>query len=82
LRENIAFTCFGLEWRINTILSKDLAKKLVSLIKDNKQLKVSPSIQGDVVRVTCAERDLLQDCIVLVKKSDLGFPMQFINFRD
>jgi cyclic-di-GMP-binding protein len=63
-------------------IDKDLAKKLVALIKDNKQLKVSPSIQGDVVRVTGAKRDLLQDCIALIKKSDQGFPMQFINFRD
>ena len=63
-------------------VDKDLAKKIVAMIKDNKQLKVSPSIQGDVVRVTGAKRDLLQDCIAIVKKADLGFPLQFINFRD
>lgn len=63
-------------------IDKDLAKKLVAMIKDNKQLKVNGSIQGDVVRVTGAKRDLLQDCIAMVKKADLGFPLQFINFRD
>jgi uncharacterized protein YajQ (UPF0234 family) len=63
-------------------VDKDLAKKIVALIKDSKQLKVNGSIQGDVVRVTGAKRDLLQDCIAMVKKADLGFPLQFINFRD
>ncbi len=63
-------------------VDKDLAKKIAALIKDNKQLKVNASIQGDVVRVTGAKRDLLQDAIALVRKADLGFPLQYINFRD
>ncbi len=63
-------------------VDKDLAKKLVAMIKDSKALKVNGSIQGDVVRVTGAKRDLLQDCIAMIKKADLGFPLQFINFRD
>jgi cyclic-di-GMP-binding protein len=59
----------------------ELAKKLVKLIKDSK-LKVQASIQGDAVRVSGAKRDNLQEAIALIRKADLGFPLQFNNFRD
>jgi uncharacterized protein YajQ (UPF0234 family) len=57
------------------------AKNLVKLIKDSK-LKVQASIQGDVVRVTGAKKDNLQDTIALVRKSVTDIPLQFKNFRD
>jgi len=57
------------------------AKSLVKLIKDSK-LKVQASIQGDVVRVTGAKKDMLQDTIALVRKSVTDIPLQFKNFRD
>jgi uncharacterized protein YajQ (UPF0234 family) len=60
----------------------ELAKTIVRLMKDNKQLKVQASIQGDVVRVSGAKRDSLQDAIALVKKSVTELPLQFKNFRD
>ncbi len=59
----------------------DLAKKLVRLIKDSK-LKVQASIQGEAVRVSGAKRDVLQDCIALVRKEITDFPLQYGNFRD
>lgn len=59
----------------------ELAKKLVKLIKDSK-LKVQASIQGDAVRVSGAKRDNLQEAIALIRSADLGFPLQFNNFRD
>lgn len=62
-------------------IEQDLAKKLVKLTKDSK-LKVQATIQGDTVRVTGAKRDILQECIALVKKSITDFPLQFQNFRD
>lgn len=62
-------------------IEQDLAKKLVKLIKDSK-LKVQANIQGDTVRVSGAKRDVLQECIALVKKSITDFPLQFQNFRD
>ena len=62
-------------------IDKELAKKIVKLIKDSK-LKVQASIQGDAVRVTGAKRDLLQEAIALVKKSVTDFPRQYGNFRD
>ena len=62
-------------------LDAELAKRIVRNIKDSK-LKVQTSIQGDVVRVMGAKRDVLQDAIHLVKKQIDVFPMQFQNFRD
>jgi len=59
----------------------DLARKIVKLIKDSK-LKVQASIQGGTVRISGTKRDMLQEAIVLVKKSVTEFPLQFQNFRD
>jgi cyclic-di-GMP-binding protein len=62
-------------------IEQDLAKKIVKLLKDSK-MKVQGSIQGDVVRVSGAKKDLLQDAIALIRKSVTEFPLQFKNFRD
>ncbi len=62
-------------------ISKEMAKKIVKLIKDAK-LKVQTQIQGDEVRVTGKSRDDLQQSIALVKAGELGQPFQFKNFRD
>jgi len=69
------------EMKIKVGIETELAKKIVKLIKDSK-LKVQASIQGEAVRVTGAKRDLLQECIALVKKSITDFPLQYGNFRD
>lgn len=62
-------------------IEQELAKKIVKLLKDSK-MKVQGSIQGDVVRVSGAKKDLLQDAIALIRKSITEFPLQFKNFRD
>jgi len=62
-------------------IEQELAKKIVKLLKDSK-MKVQGSIQGDVVRVSGAKKDLLQDAIALIRKSINEFPLQFKNFRD
>ncbi|CUA84511.1 MULTISPECIES: YajQ family cyclic di-GMP-binding protein [Gulbenkiania] len=59
----------------------ELAKKIVRIIKDSK-LKVQASIQGEAVRVTGAKRDVLQECIALMRKEIDDFPLQFNNFRE
>ena len=66
---------------VKTGLEKELAKKIIRLIKDSK-FKVQASIQGDLVRVSGAKRDMLQEAIQLIKKSDVDFPLQYQNFRD
>jgi len=62
-------------------VDSDLARKIVKLIKDGK-IKVTASIQGDVVRVTGAKKDLLQEAIQLVRKGITEVPLKFENFRD
>jgi uncharacterized protein YajQ (UPF0234 family) len=69
------------EVKVRAGIDQDLGKKIVRLIKDSK-LKVQASIQGDTVRVSGAKRDLLQDCIALVRKEITDFPLQYQNFRD
>ena len=67
---------------VKTGVDQELAKKIVRLLKDSKQLKVQASIQGDAVRVSGAKRDSLQEAIALVRKSVSDFPLQYHNFRD
>ncbi|SEL45283.1 hypothetical protein SAMN05216214_11296 [Atopomonas hussainii] len=62
-------------------IDKDLAKKIVALIKDAK-LKVQAAIQGEQVRVTGKKRDDLQEAIALLRTKELGMPLQYNNFRD
>ena len=62
-------------------IDKELAKKIVVLIKDSK-LKVQAAIQGEQVRVTGKKRDDLQDVMALLRGSELEMPLQYNNFRD
>lgn len=62
-------------------IESDLAKKIVKVIKDSK-LKVTASIQGDVVRVQGAKRDDLQSTMALLRKDVSEAPLSFDNFRD
>jgi len=43
---------------------------------------VTTAIQGDVVRVTGAKRDTLQEAIALVRAGMTDVPLTFQNFRD
>ena len=62
-------------------VEQELAKKIVKLLKENK-MKAQGAIQGDVVRVSGAKKDTLQEVITLVKKTIVEVPLQFRNFRD
>ena len=59
----------------------ELAKRIVKTIKDAK-VKVTASIQGDVVRVTGAKKDTLQEAIQLVRATVTDVPLSYQNFRD
>jgi uncharacterized protein YajQ (UPF0234 family) len=59
----------------------ELAKRIVKMIKDGK-LKVTASIQGDVVRVTGGKKDSLQETIALVRSGVTDVPLKYENFRD
>lgn len=63
-------------------LTQELAKKIVSDIKDSK-IKVQASIQGDQVRVTGKDKDDLQAVIKLLRENSekYDYPLQFQNYR-
>lgn len=61
-------------------LDKEVAKKVVSYIKDSK-LKVQASIMDDQVRVTSKSIDELQATIAKVRAHDFEVPLQFENMR-
>src|SRR5215469_1368746 len=56
------------------------ARDIVKKIKDSK-LKIQAAIQGDLVRISGKDRDTLQQAIALLKGSDFGIELQFINYR-
>jgi uncharacterized protein YajQ (UPF0234 family) len=62
-------------------LDKDIARKIVKLIKESK-IKVQVAIQDEQVRVTGKKRDELQQVMQLLREANLGIPLQFNNFRD
>ncbi|WP_250463005.1 YajQ family cyclic di-GMP-binding protein [Microbulbifer litoralis] len=62
-------------------LDKELSKKIVKLIKEEK-LKVQAAVQGEQVRVTGKKRDDLQQVIAMLRGKELEQPLQFENFRD
>lgn len=62
-------------------IDKEMAKKIVALIKDSK-VKVQASIQGEQVRVTGKKRDDLQEAMAILRGASLDLPLQFNNFRD
>jgi len=66
---------------VKTGIAQDKAKAIQKLVKDAK-LKVQPSIQGDLVRISGAKKDDLQAAIQRVRQSVTDVPLQFINFRD
>ncbi len=61
-------------------ISTDEAKAIVKSIKGTK-LKVQAAIQGDVVRVTGKDRDVLQEVIAHIKAEPFEIDMQFTNYR-
>jgi len=56
------------------------AREIVRRIKGSKK-KVQASIQGDFVRVSGRDRDILQEIIQLLRGADFGIDMQFTNYR-
>ena len=62
-------------------VESDLAKRIVKMLKDAK-LKVTASIQGEVVRVSGAKKDVLQEAIAAVRRAVTEVPLSFQNFRD
>jgi cyclic-di-GMP-binding protein len=69
-------------YKLRKGLTPELAKKIVSDIKDSK-IKVQSSIQGDQVRVSGKDKDDLQTVIKLLRDNSdkYDYPLQFQNYR-
>ncbi len=61
-------------------IPQEKSKEIVKFIKDTK-LKVQASIQGDLVRVSGKDRDVLQQTITALRAHDFDIDMQFTNYR-
>ena len=61
-------------------IASDAAKKITAFIKESK-VKANSSIQGEVVRVSSKDRDVLQEVMALLRGKDIGVELQFTNFR-
>jgi uncharacterized protein YajQ (UPF0234 family) len=68
------------EIKLQQGIETEKAREIVKKIKDAK-LKVQASIQGDFVRVSGRDRDVLQAAIKLLRDTDFGIDMQFTNYR-
>lgn len=66
--------------KIQQGIPTEKAKEIVKYIKDTK-LKVQASIQGESVRVSGKDRDILQEVIGKLKAKDFGVDMKFDNYR-
>ena len=62
-------------------IDKELAKDITKIIRDSK-LKVQAQIQDEKIRVTSKSRDELQECMTVVKSSEIKIPLQFSNLRE
>jgi uncharacterized protein YajQ (UPF0234 family) len=61
-------------------IDQDTAKKIAKDIRDLK-LKCKPTVEGDKLRVSSASKDVLQQVIAMLRESDYGQPLQFVNYR-
>jgi uncharacterized protein YajQ (UPF0234 family) len=66
--------------KITQGIVSEKAKEMVRTIKDAK-IKVTPTIQGDQLRVTGKSKNDLQSAQALLRGKDFGLPLQFTNYR-
>ena len=62
-------------------IEQSLCKKITADIKSSK-LKVQVKINGNELRIDGKKKDDLQNVMQLIEESNIGIPVQFINFRD
>ena len=62
-------------------ISSENAKKITKIVRDEGPKGVKTQIQGEEVRVSSKKRDDLQTVIALLKGSDVGIALQFVNYR-
>ena len=62
-------------------IEQTLCKKITADVKSSK-LKVQVKINGNELRIDGKKKDDLQSVMKLIEDSNIGIPLQFINFRD
>ena len=62
-------------------IDQSICKKLIADVKSSKII-VQVKINGNELRVDGKKKDDLQSVIQLIESSNIGIPIQFINFRD
>ena len=62
-------------------IDQSICKKLIADVKSSK-IKVQVKINGNELRVDGKKKDDLQSVMKLIEDSNIGIPVQFINFRD
>lgn len=86
LEEKEVLPAGGSAYKMSVVLKKGIdkehAKSLVQVIKDEKSLKVTASIQGDAVRVTGKKKDDLQEVMTVLRAKDFDIELSFGNFRE
>jgi cyclic-di-GMP-binding protein len=61
-------------------IQDELAKQIAKRIRDDFK-KVTPQIQGDVIRVQAKNKDDLQAVIQALKGEEFPVALQFVNYR-
>ncbi len=62
-------------------IEQSIAKKITAEIKNSK-IKVQIKINGNELRVDGKKKDDLQTVMQMIDDSNIGIPIQFVNFRD
>ena len=62
-------------------IEQPIAKQITADVKSSK-IKVQVKINGNELRVDGKKKDDLQAVMQMIQDSNVGIPLQFINFRD
>ena len=73
---------FKIDIKLKAGISKEQAKKLGQLIRDEGPKKVKAQVMGEELRVTSPSRDDLQEVIAFCRSQDFEVVLGFKNFRD
>ncbi|GAB3232913.1 YajQ family cyclic di-GMP-binding protein [Hymenobacter seoulensis] len=66
--------------KVRAGVDKEAGRKIIKAIKDGK-VKVEAQMQDDQIRVTAKKIDELQAAIAVLRRTDIGQPLQFVNMK-
>ena len=62
-------------------IEQAISKQITAEVKSSK-IKVQVKINGNELRVDGKKKDDLQSVMQMIENSNIGIPIQFVNFRD